>query len=69
MTVSTYEFSNKEDRETAFNNIVKWYGPTVVKKIEILDLNVEASAEISTEAHKIIEKHCGSLKVETVARV
>ncbi|MNL87126.1 hypothetical protein D3C87_2161290 [compost metagenome] len=66
MTVSTYEFSNKEDRETAFNNIVKWYGPTVVKKVEILDLNVKASAEISSEAHKIIEKHCGRLKVDTV---
>lgn len=66
MTVSTYEFSNKEDRETAFNNIVKWYGPTIVKKVEILDLNVEASDEISNAAQKICEKHCGRLKVDTV---
>lgn len=34
MEVFNYEFETREDREMAFHNIVKWYGDSVVAKVE-----------------------------------
>ncbi|RYZ78795.1 MAG: hypothetical protein EOP04_29010 [Proteobacteria bacterium] len=62
MKLSSYHFENKEDREMAFHNIVKWYGATIVQKIDKLDLNISGPKDIIIETHKIIEKHFGKLK-------
>ncbi len=63
MQVSTYLFDSKEDREMAFHNIVKWYGTKIVKRVEILELNIEATKEVSVETLEIALKHRGREKV------
>jgi hypothetical protein len=62
MKLFDYQFENKEDREMAFLNIVKWYGASVVDKIDKLDMKLHGPKDILIEAHKIIEKHFGKLK-------
>jgi hypothetical protein len=62
METFSYQFENKEDREMAFHNIVKWYGDSIVKKIEFLELNVKAPSEVHPAAHQIVVKHLGRLK-------
>jgi hypothetical protein len=62
MNVSTYEFENKEDREEAFHNIVKWFGNTIVEKIDQLFLSVQASEDVITATGQIVEKHEGRQK-------
>ncbi|RYG55685.1 hypothetical protein EON80_30320 [bacterium] len=54
-----YEFETLEDREMAFNNIVKWYGNTIVEKIEKFGLNIRATKDVICETGKIAEKHFG----------
>jgi hypothetical protein len=66
MKFFSYEFENLEDRETAFLNIVKWYGTTVVEKIERLGLNIKATKEVLSETRQIVEKHSGRLKRDLV---
>lgn len=62
MKFFSYEFENLEDRESAFHNIVKWYGITIVQKIERLGLNISATKEVILETAKIVEKHSGRVK-------
>jgi len=62
MEVWSYQFETKEDREMAFHNIVKWYGDSVVKRVEILGLTVQAPRDVHPAARQIIEKHLGKLK-------
>lgn len=62
MQFFSYQFENKEDREMAFHNIVKWYGTAIVEKIDKLELNIRAPKDIFAEAQKIIEKHFGRRK-------
>jgi hypothetical protein len=62
MDILNYEFENIEDRETAYHNIEKWYGPTVVARIDSLELNVHASKEVAAATSKIMEKHFGTKK-------
>jgi SepF-like predicted cell division protein (DUF552 family) len=66
MKVLNYEFTNKEDRETAFNNIVKWYGEKVVTKVDFLELNIEATQEVLKNLKQIAEKHFGKIKAEII---
>jgi hypothetical protein len=64
MKFFSYVFENLEDREMAFNNIVKWYGATIVEKIESLELNIRATKDVQSETKQIIEKHMGRVKAE-----
>jgi SepF-like predicted cell division protein (DUF552 family) len=66
MKVLNYEFGNKEDRETAFNNIVKWYGEKVVTKVDFLELNIEATQEVLKNLKQIAEKHFGRIKADII---
>jgi hypothetical protein len=66
MKILNYEFTNKEDRETAFNNIVKWYGTKIVTKVEFLEISVEATTDILKEIKQIAEKHFGRIKAEII---
>lgn len=66
MKILNYEFTNKEDRATAYNNIVKWYGSTIVTKVEFLELSVEATSDVLKEIKQIAEKHFGSIKAEII---
>jgi hypothetical protein len=60
MNVSTtYEFENKEDREEAFHNIVKWFGANIVEKIDTLRLAVKGPEDVRTATSQIVEKHEG----------
>ena len=61
METFSYQFENKEDREMAFHNIVKWYGDTIVKKVKFLELNVHAPHDIHAPTQQIVEKHLGKL--------
>lgn len=62
METFSYQFETKEDREMAFHNIVKWYGDSIVKRVDILELNVQAPRDVQPAARQIIEKHLGKLK-------
>lgn len=62
MEVWSYQFETKEDREMAFHNIVKWYGDSVVKRVETLGLTVQAPRDVQPATRQIIEKHLGKLK-------
>jgi hypothetical protein len=62
MNVSTYEFENKEDREEAFHNIVKWFGSNIVEKLDNLVLKVRGEEDIRTATGEIVEKHLGRLQ-------
>lgn len=59
MNVSTYEFENKEDREEAFHNIVKWFGSHIVEKIDQLFLSVRGNEDVIEATGQIVEKHEG----------
>jgi hypothetical protein len=62
MAVFNYIFENKEDREMAFLNIVKWYGTAVVEKVESLGLSIRGTHEVLEETRMIIEKHAGQIQ-------
>ena len=62
METFSYQFENREDREMAFHNIVKWYGYSIVERIEFLELNVQAPRDVQPAARQIVEKHSGKLK-------
>ncbi|MBS1970533.1 MAG: hypothetical protein JSU04_09500 [Bdellovibrionales bacterium] len=62
MEVCNYEFETREDREMAFHNIVKWYGDSVVTKVEFLELTVTAPKDVAFETEQIVTKHLGRLK-------
>lgn len=64
MKLFSYVFEDREDREMAFLNIVKWYGSSGVEKIENLGLSVRGTKEVLVEVCRIIEKHSGRLKSE-----
>lgn len=66
MKVLNYEFTNKEDRETAFNNIAKWYGSKIVTKVDFLELSVEATQDVLKDIKQIAEKHFGRIKAEII---
>lgn len=66
MTVLNYKFTNKEDRETAFNNIVKWYGAKIVTKVDFLELTVEATQDVLKDVKQIAEKHFGRIKADII---
>jgi hypothetical protein len=59
MRIATYQFENKEDREEAFHNIVKWFGTSIVEKIDHLLLKVCSTEELRSAIHQIVEKHEG----------
>jgi hypothetical protein len=62
METFSYQFENQEDREMAFHNIVKWYGDSIVQRVEFFELNVQAPLDVQPEAHQIVVKHLGKLK-------
>jgi hypothetical protein len=59
MNTSTYEFENKEDREEAFHNIVKWFGANIVEKLDHLLLKVRGSEALTIATNQIVAKHEG----------
>lgn len=62
METFSYQFETKEDREMAFHNIVKWYGDSIVKRVKVLELNVQAPRDVQPATRQIVEKHLGKLK-------
>lgn len=66
MKVLNYEFTNREDRETAFNNIVKWYGTKNVTKVDFLELSIEATQDVLKDIKQIAEKHFGRIKADII---
>lgn len=62
MDLLNYQFENQEDRETAFLNIVKWYGDSFIERVETLGLDVRAPSALKAATQEIIAKHLGKLK-------